>query len=145
MIKLNNKLIGVSWGSRKFYSWEINFFEETYSAFDSQTKTSPKFTERLNSSFYIDYQDCHYVGNQCMLCSGLKRYPIKGLGNFVLGGLELIDLKSFVPVHQIPVTLYAKPGLVLTNNPYFVENSDEGLKFYFIPEDNESEMYIYTR
>ena len=140
---LNNKLIGVSWGSRKIYAWKIEFSEGLYSFGKYSTSKTPKFTENLNGSFYIDYQDCHNVGDHYMLCSGLKRYYTEGLGNFVLGVLELIDLNTLVPIHQVPVNLYAKPGLVLTNNPFYVENSTAGLRFYFIPQDNESEMYIY--
>ena len=98
---------------------------------------------KLNGSFYIDYQDCHFVGNHYMLCGGLKGYSIKGLGNFAFGGVDLIDIRSLLPVHQIPVRLHLKPGLVMTRNPFYFEIINERLRFYFIPEDGESKIYIY--
>ncbi len=136
-----NRLIGVNWGARRFYSWEINF-----------QRPSPKVKIKhggvshftANNSFYIDYQDCHFVGNATMLCSGLKHYEIEGIGTFTLGGLELINLKSFLPLHQIPISLFVRPNLVMSNNPFFVEVVGNELIFYFIPEDNESHLYIYN-
>ena len=141
--KYNNTLIGVSWGSRKFYIWEIGCFREPAKLERENENTIPKYKMKLNGNFYIDYQDCHYAGSCYLICGGLKKYSIEGLGKFAFGGLDLIDLKSYVPIHQIPINLHISPELVLANNPFYFEKIEDQLRFYFIPEDNESQIYIY--
>ena len=140
---INQKLIGVSWGSRYYYSWEMEFSGTFRNLTKDHPIRNPKYSRKENGSFYIDYQDCHIVGDHFMLCGGLKIYTIAELGRIAFGGLELIDLNTFTPVHQIPIMLYPRPGLVMTNNPFYFEKNSDWLRFYFIPEDNESEMYIY--
>ena len=49
-------LHGVSWGSRRFYRWTVEGV--------SKGRT-------LNSSHYVDYQDCKYVGGRQMMCTGV--------------------------------------------------------------------------
>lgn len=141
--KKSNSLIGVSWGSRKFYFWELNN-DPDFNCYNKENEYEvPNFEMKLNGNFYIDYQDCHYVEDNCILCGGLNGYSIKGKGRFTLGGLDLIDLTTFAPVHQIPINLYAQSGAVMTRNPFYFEMAGDKLRFYFIPEDNESNMYIY--
>jgi len=51
-------LHGVSWGSRRFYRWT--------------TGGEPRGAS-LNTSHYIDYQDCKYAGGRRMLCGGVNQ------------------------------------------------------------------------
>jgi hypothetical protein len=96
----------------------------------------------INPSFYIDYQDCHYVGNNMALCSGLKNY--KQDSSFVkLGGIELINLTSHQPVFQLPVQLWSFSGRPMTQNPFWMESTLRGLRAYFVPDDDHSTLYIY--
>ncbi|MBC8181161.1 hypothetical protein H8E88_08555 [candidate division KSB1 bacterium] len=142
--KKNNRLVGVSWGSRRFYFWELDYNSDFNSFNEKNENKIPNYKMKLNGNFYIDYQDCHYAGSNCILCGGLNDYSIiKGKGSFALGGLDLIDLTSFVPIHQIPITMCAQSGAVMTRNPFYFEIGKDQLRFYFIPEDNESNMYIY--
>ncbi|GAB2802483.1 DUF6454 family protein [Rhabdobacter roseus] len=125
-------LHGVSWGSRDFYQWSLN--------------EPQKVPLRVpNPAFYIDYQDCHYLGNHLMLCGGLKNYP--GPANapaFRLGGLELVSLLDHRPVHQVPVPLWSPTGAPMTNNPFWVEATAHGLRGYFVPDDDAaSTLYVY--
>jgi Family of unknown function (DUF6454) len=132
-------LHGVSWGSRRFYRWTL----------DRQLKVTnatakPEALRKPNPAFYIDYQDCHHVGGSRMLCSGLNNYRMKPDGPpFPLGGIELVDLKTDRPLHQIPVALWTDTGVVMTQNPFWVEPSGAGLRFYFMPEDDKSRLFIY--
>jgi len=64
-------------------------------------------------------------------------------GEFALGGIELVDLDSGTPRHQIPVLLWTEKGLVMTQNPFFVEPRGAGLRFYFMPEDDRSRLFLY--
>jgi hypothetical protein len=132
-----HSLHGISWGSRHYHDWKL----------DAQGRvpasTQPPGQLRTpNPSFYIDYQDCHYVGNHLMLCGGLKSYR-QGTTPFRLGGLELVDLTTHQPVHQVPVPLWSPSGRPMTQNPIWLESSPQGLRAYFIPDDGEAVLYVY--
>lgn len=117
---------GVSWGSRRFYAW---------------TAAGTELEVRDNPSHYIDYQDCRYLRPRWALCSGLNEYASGGR-SFLLGGLDLIDLESGAAIHQVPVAVHPSPGRVLTHNPMDVELHGEALRFYFVPEDSPSTLYV---
>jgi hypothetical protein len=131
----SHKLHGISWGSRAYYKWALPN--------ENKPIPNPQSAKGItNSSFYIDYQDCHYVGNNHMLCGGLKTY---GNGNavFRLGGLELVNLSSHQAVYQIPLALYAPSGRPMTQNPFWLEITPNGLRGYFVPDDDQTTMYVY--
>jgi hypothetical protein len=123
-------LIGVSWGSRRFYRWPVG-------AYDRVTST-------LNPSHYVDYQDCKYVGRRRMLCGGVSEFRQSATSSpFRLGGLDLVSLEDGRPLHQTPVPLWTAGGLDMTHNPVWIETSAAGLRAYFMPEDDASTIYIY--
>lgn len=125
-----NRLHGVSWGSRRLYSWQL---DEELNVTDTQAEPV------ANKQGYVDYQDCQYAGNSKMLCSGIAGYP----GGFRLGGIELVDLTSDTPVWQVPVVRETESGTAMTQNPFWFETTDAGLRAYFAPEDNSTHLYIY--
>ncbi len=125
----DDTLHGISWGSRRFYRWTTGG--------ESRGVT-------LNTSHYIDYQDCKYAGGRRMLCTGvaeMRQGPDAVL--FRLGGIELVSLEDGRPLHQVPVTLWTASGLDMTHNPVWIEPRDAGLRAYFMPEDDRSTLYIY--
>ena len=132
-------LHGMSWGSRWFYRWTL----------DSEwIVTSPVLPiERLrtlNPSHYLDYQDCKYAGRRRMLCTGVTEMRVQpGAAPFRLGGIDLVNLDDGRPIHQVPVLLWTTGGLNMTQNPVWLEPSGDGLRAYFIPEDDTSTLYIY--
>jgi hypothetical protein len=127
-------LHGVSWGSRWFYRWTLDRQGRV-------TNAANKLRQR-NSSFYVDYQDCKYLGRDEMLCGGLSNYQ-RGTTRFSLGGLELIDLASGRAVHQLPLELWTASGLPMTQNPFWLEPTERGLRAYFLPEDQRSTLYVF--
>ena len=131
-------LHGVSWGSRFFYTWQLNDNLEPI-----VTGRDPEELRTPNGNHYIDYQDCHYLRDSYMLCGGTNRYAIPVLGEYALGGLDLVDLRSQQAIYQVPVPQWVKPNLVMTFNPFFVERKGDHLRFYFMPEDDESTVYVY--
>jgi hypothetical protein len=134
----NNSLTGVSWGSRNFYEWKLN------SKGKIVTAASPEQLRIKNPSFYIDYQDCHYIGNHKMLCSGLQKYTHPNGTVFRLGGFEIINLLDKRPAFQVPIKLWSSSGLPMTQNPFWVEASTVGIKAYFVPDDDKaSTLYVY--
>jgi hypothetical protein len=132
-------LHGVSWGSRYFYRWPLDRRGRATNA-----ATPPARLRRPNHSFYVDYQDCHYLGRHEVLCGGLGGYRMSKDGpEFRLGGLELIDLRAGRAKHQTPIELWTESGLPMTHNPFWVETTPGGLRAYFMPEDGRSTLYIY--
>jgi hypothetical protein len=125
----DNSLHGVSWGSRLFYRWSVRG-EET--------------ARIINSSHYLDYQDCKYAGGRRMVCSGVAEFrQTPEAAPFRLGGIDLIDLDDGRPLHQTPIALWTATGLDMTHNPVWIEPSAVGLRAYFMPEDDRSTLYIY--
>ena len=96
-----------------------------------------------NPSYYVDYQDCQYVGAGEALCAGLNHYPGNDGSVLALGGVELVDLRDSVPLHQIPVVLRTETGRLMTQNPVEMEAFGDVLRVYFIPEDNRSRLFVY--
>ena len=133
-----NTLHGVSWGSRRFYAWPLDDDLQPV-----EPDVDPKKIMAANPSHYIDYQDCHHAGDGRMLCSGLNKYDVPEVGQVALGGLELVDLKTGRPVHQVPVPLWVEPDLAMTNNPAFCEARAAGLRCHFMPEDDRSTLFVY--
>ena len=99
-------------------------------------------TRYANASHYVDYQDCSYLGDGLALCGGVKSIG-SGAQRIRLGGLDLVELETGRPLHQVPVPLWTEAGLPLTQNPFEVEATDTGLRFYFMPEDNVSRLFVY--
>ena len=132
-------LHGVSWGSRRFYKWTLGGDGKVTNA-----DTPPDTLRVPNRAHYIDYQDCHYLGRRRMLCAGLNNYRLVADGPvFPLGGLEIVDLRTDQAVYQVPVELWSPSGKPMTQNPFWVEATDSGLRAYFIPDDDNSTLFVY--
>jgi hypothetical protein len=132
-------LYGVSWGSRRFYRWPLGRDGRV-----TNLTTAPDRLRTLNVAHYIDYQDCKYAGGSRMLCTGLAEIrPAPDGPPFRLGGLELVDLRDGRPLFQLPVPLWTAAGLDMTHNPSWFEPAAEGLRAYFMPEDDTSTLYVY--
>ena len=131
-------LHGVSWGSRRLYRWILDDSSEVT---DADRPPEELFT--FNKEYYVDYQDCEYVESGMMLCSGVAAYQPPNAPEFNLGGIDLIDLQTNALLHQVPVPLWTEEGLTMTQNPFFVEERGSGLRFYFVPEDNDARLFVY--
>jgi hypothetical protein len=135
----DNTLHGVSWGSRRFYRWTLGRNGRI-----SNATVRPERLRTLNPSHYVDYQDCKYVGNRRMLCTGVTEIrQTPDAAPFRLGGIDLVDLRDGRPVHQVPLFLWTSGGLDMTHNPVWIEPSARGLRGYFMPEDDKSTLYIF--
>lgn len=130
-------LHGVSWGSRKFYRWPLD-------ARGQVTGGASGVTPTLNPSHYVDYQDCKYAGAHRMVCTGVTeiRQPHEPRA-FRLGGVDLISLRDGRPLHQVPVLLWTPAGLDMTHNPAWLEPASAGLRAYFMPDDDQSTLFVF--
>ncbi|AWM89061.1 hypothetical protein C4E04_08265 [Microvirga sp. 17 mud 1-3] len=135
----DNSLHGVSWGSRRFYRWPLGQDGKPTNADEA-----PEKLRKLNTSHYLDYQDCKYAGSHRMLCSGVTEMRVTTEGPlFRLGGLDLVSLTDGRPLFQTPILLWTASGYDMTHNPVWMETSDAGIRGYFMPEDDKSTLYIY--
>lgn len=114
---------GVSWASRQFYTW---------------TPSGDLVERSENGNHYVDYQDCQFVRPKYMLCSGMAMYSLPAHAEFALGGIELVQITDYLPVHQTPVVIYPNDNaeVVMTRNAMFAELRSGVLTFYFLPEDS---------
>ena len=122
-------LHGVSWDSRRLYTWRLSGPGEQARVVSSDWVP--------NAQSYVAYQDCHYQDVGYMLCGGG-------------GGLDLVDLRDARPTHQVPVTLVIddtgpNAGLSITNNAFWIEpTGPHALRAYFMTErDNQADLLIY--
>jgi hypothetical protein len=128
-------LHAVSWGSRAFYQWPLDA--------NGRVTNAGAALATANPSHYVDYQDCKYAGRRRMLCTGVTELRIaRDASPFRLGGLDLIDLRDHRPLHQVPVLLWAG-GRAMTQNPAWLEATTDGVRAYFMPEDDESTIFVY--
>ncbi len=135
----DNSLHGVSWGSRRFYRWPLGADGKPTNA-----DVKPEALRTLNTSHYLDYQDCKYAGSNRMLCTGVTEIKVTPEAQpFRLGGVDLVSLADGRPIFQAPVLLWSPSGMDMTHNPVWFEPSDAGLRGYFMPEDDKSTLYIY--
>ena len=129
----NQSLHAVSWGSRAFYSWPM--------APDGSIR-STGVRRAANPSHYVDYQDCKYSGRGTMVCTGVAEIRrSRDETPFRLGGIELIDLGDHRPRHQVPLLQWVN-GIDLTHNPAWLEPTADGVRGYFMPEDDRSTVYV---
>ena len=137
----DKSLHGVSWGSRRLYAWPID-----NNGKPTNLSKSPEQLRVANRALYIDYQDCHYIGSSKMLCAGLNNYRASpDAAVFRLGGLEIVDLKTNQALWQGPVELWSPTGqgLPMTQNPFWVEPMGNGVRAYFMPDDDKSTLFVY--
>jgi len=135
----DRSLHGVSWGSRRFYRWTLDSSGKVTNA-----AVPPERLRRLNTSHYLDYQDCKYAGRHRMVCTGvteMRQSP--AAPSFRLGGIDLVDLRDGRPLHQVPVLLWTAGGLDMTHNPVWLQATPTGLRGYFMHEDDKSTLYVY--
>lgn len=127
MDKQTGQLVGNTWGSRRFAEWDLQGKE--LSTWD-------------NPDFFIDYQDCQYVPNSKMLCSGVTNLPqtptAGGTGaTYELGGMAMIDLKSKNVVREVPFQHWSTAGHVATRNPFKMTADGDHLTMKVAPDNGE--------
>lgn len=135
------QLVAVSWGSRRFYRWETVMQDGQWVVPDPEHPVM-----QPNGSHYVDYQDMQRIsGTPFLLCSGLQGYSSSAnrFPSLRLGGIDLINVDQLLAHHQIPVPVRPPAAPAWTQNPFYVEVTNEGLRFFFVPEDNESFIHVF--
>jgi hypothetical protein len=125
--KTTGELVGNTWGSRRFYAWRTD---------------GRQVDSWLNTSFFIDYQDCQYVPAGKMLCGGVTNLPqtpsAGGAGAvYELGGLALIDLRTHRTLRELPLQLWSTAGHVVTRNPLKAAATGDTLDLWAAPDNGD--------
>ena len=135
----DHALHGMSWGSRRFYRWTLDAAGRVTNA-----GAPPEQLRTFNPSHYVDYQDCKYVGGRRALCTGVTEMRQTPTAKpFRLGGIDLVNLADGRPLHQVPLLLWTATGYDMTHNAVWIEATQAGLRGYFMPEDDQSTIYVY--
>lgn len=122
---IGDEIIGQDWGSRVFYTWKMD---------------GTLVAKWKNPQNYIDYQDCKYVPQNKMLCSGIAS----------IGGEDLIDLtgNQHTILNEIPSTFKTTTGLNLTQNPTTMTTTPVSggtqITWYGAPDNHAGTIYEYT-
>ncbi|KAK4068275.1 uncharacterized protein Triagg1_7518 [Trichoderma aggressivum f. europaeum] len=135
-----SRLTTLNWGSRNASVWTL----KDGVADDCSTQT-PKSTTR-NPSYFVDYQDCKWLGRSkfyngasVMLCSGVTALD----GEYSLGGIALVHTETMQPLAEVPIMLQSALGVRMTQNPMDVSVENGKLRFYWLPDQRNSTLYIY--
>jgi hypothetical protein len=135
----DNLITALNWGARDAATWDLKSAKTGCDA-----APTPERVVR-NPSYFIDYQDCKWLGHSglyggksVMLCSGVAT-----IGGYNLGGIALVDVKTMVPLAEVPIELESKLGVRLTQNPMDVSVKDGKLRLYLLPDQHNSTLYIY--
>lgn len=127
-----NRITGVSWGSRKLFTW------------NGQGKL---LGSQTNPSHFIDYQDCEYAGAGHQLCTGVTGLKSADGNPFELGGLALTDLTDGKIVHEVPFQKFSMAGHSMTRNPVALESEGHVLRLFAAPDDGEeiagTELFVF--
>lgn len=130
----------LNWGSRNASTWQVRADSKT----GCDAEEEP-WKRARNPSYFVDYQDCkwlgysaYYKGRSVALCSGVAT-----VGDYVLGGIALVDVHTMKPLAEVPITLESELGVRMTMNPMDVSVVDEKLRFYWMPDQRNSTLYIY--
>jgi hypothetical protein len=76
-----------------------------------------------------------------MLCGGVATIG-SGDESYNLGGIALVDVKTMIPLAEVPIALRSALGVPLTQNPIDVSVEDGKLRLYLLPDQHTSTLYI---
>ncbi len=119
-----HRLVGNTWGSRRFYSWTLD---------GAQTG------EWLNPSHVVDAQDCQYVESAKMICGGVTNLPQApgATGSYELGGMTLTDLRTHQILHEVPFQQWSTAGHVMTRNPLKLAADGNTIDLWAAPDNGD--------
>ena len=122
-------LVGWSWGSRRFYRWSLD---------------GRLVAAHVNPSFFVDHQDCQWLGGGRLLCGGVAAVQLaKGAG--WLGGLGLLNVDTLAMQREVPFPFYSSvTDRVATQNPLWAEVVGDQLMLHLLPDDGVGTIQTYS-
>jgi hypothetical protein len=154
---ITDELVTLNWGARNATTWSLKNYPREFTPMPGYT---PAERHTANPSFYVDYQDCKFLGHHAvpnpsplknsnrndngenkrplMLCGGVAT-----IAKYNLGGLALVDLDTMLPLWEIPVALTSDLGVSMTQNPVDAQVVGGKLRVWFCPDQRNSTLYVY--
>lgn len=147
---VTDNLVTFNWGGRNATTWNIKKYPQGFAPL-------PDFTAPLSSvpdpSFFIDYQDCKFIGHHALpgtkvtrpigFCGGVASIKTSATASFNLGGIGLIDIQTYEPLWEVPIGLTSDLGAPLTQNPIDIAVVNGKLRIYCLPDQHTSTLYVY--
>jgi hypothetical protein len=149
------RLQTLNWGARNATIWNLNangtgLTDPTFPATPPTDPVSTTFSRPAtvirNPSFYVDYQDCKFLGHSAtydfravMMCSGVATFS----NNVTVGGVGIVDVDTMTPLAEIPLTMVSDLGTPMTQNPFDVALVNGTMRLYFLPDQHNSTLYVY--
>ena len=122
------RIFGMSWAARKIYVWNFDW-ELLYM--------------NLNPVQNVDYQDIDFIGGNVLACSGFSTFELAG-EKVVVGGIDLIDAATWLPIHRIMVTTRTHTGRLLCHNAFTHRLIFPDLFMAFVAyDDKDSRVEVY--
>ena len=122
------RIYGMSWAARRIYVWDFEW---------NLIYANKNLIENVN------YQDIDFVGGNLLACSGVAHFELNGM-TIDVGGIDLIDANTWLPVHRIMVPTKTHTGRPLTYNAFSHRLEFPRLMLLFIPDDDDaSRVEIY--
>lgn len=122
-------LVGWSWGSRRFYRWSVD---------------GTLLASRDNPAFFVDHQDCQWLGSGHLLCGGVAAVTLAE-GPGWLGGVGLLNTNDLVMEREVPFPHYSSStGRVGTHNPIWSEVQGDQLIVHLLPDDAMGTIRSYA-
>ncbi|KAK4147182.1 uncharacterized protein C8A04DRAFT_24980 [Dichotomopilus funicola] len=135
-------VLTLNWGARSASLWNLRHSPVPLPGF-----TPPRAVVK-NPSHYTDYQDCKFLGRpqrygfrSVMLCAGITG-GVYG-ANTSIGGVALVDMQTMVPLYELPLSMVSDGGNLVTKNPMDAAIVDGKLRFFFLPDEHNSTLYVY--
>jgi hypothetical protein len=144
---VSQRLSTLNWGARNASIWNLNPQNITGSTSSYPSYSKPASIVK-NPTFFIDYQDCKflghsqaYAGRAVIMCSGVATLAV----NVTVGGLALVDFETMVPLYEVPVMMKSALGTPITQNPFDVawNETTESMRVWFVPDQHNSTVYVY--
>jgi hypothetical protein len=151
---ITDALVTLNWGGRNATTWSLRDYPRGFTPLPGFT--APK-SSVPDPSFFIDYQDCKFLGHYALPDAmaarvsdqGRKR-PIMFCGGvatigstFHLGGIALVDLQTMLPLWEVPIAMTSDLGASVTQNPVDIAVVDGKLRIYCLPDQHNSTLYVY--
>lgn len=147
-----NSLTTLNWGARNSTTWSLQNYPKGFTPLPGFT---PPQSSHANPSWYVDYQDCKFLGHQplpsamagefgrnavrpVMFCGGVAT-----VGSSNLGGIALVDITTMVPIWEVPIAMTSDLGVPVTQNPIDISVVNNKLRIYCLPDQHTSTLYIY--
>ncbi|PGH10568.1 hypothetical protein AJ79_05390 [Helicocarpus griseus UAMH5409] len=136
-----DRVLGLNWAGRGAGVWQLGDGDGD-EGLEGGSKVAEPVRKIRNPSFWVDYQDCKFLGypemyggeRGVMICGGVKGGR---------GGLALVDLESLVPLAEVPVDVRSGFGSVITQNPVDVDVVGGRLRGYFVPDLEIGTVWVY--